>query len=134
MSVLLLPPIFQFFDNNGDALANGFVDVFAAGTTTRQATYTSAAGTTQAPNPIQLNAAGRPTSGGGAIWGEGSYKFIVRDANGVQVGDVLDNVTSFSGLVTATNACRPRRSRPTYRPVLPSCRLVAYKNSTCICP
>jgi hypothetical protein len=104
MSVLLLPPIFQFFDNNGDPLANGFVDVFAAGTTTRQATYTSAAGTTQAPNPIQLNAAGRPTSGGGAIWGEGSYKFIVRDANGVQVGDVLDNVTSFSGLVTATNA------------------------------
>jgi hypothetical protein len=104
MSVLLLPPIFQFFDNNGDPLANGFVDVFAAGTTTRQATYTSAAGTVEAPNPIQLNAAGRPTSGGGAIWGEGSYKFIVRDANGVQVGDVLDNVTSFSGLVTATNA------------------------------
>lgn len=104
MSVLLLPPIFQFFDNNGDPLANGFIDVFAAGTTTRQATYTSAAGTVEAPNPIQLNAAGRPTSGGGAIWGEGSYKFIVRDANGVQVGDVLDNVTSFSGLVTATNA------------------------------
>lgn len=104
MSVLLLPPIFQFFDNNGDPLANGFVDVFAAGTTTRIATYTSAAGITQAPNPIQLNAAGRPTSGGGAIWGEGAYKFIVRDANGVQVGDVLDNVTSFAGLVTATNA------------------------------
>ena len=104
MSVLLLPPIFQFFDNNGDPLANGFIDVFAAGTTTRQATYTSAAGTTQAPNPIQLNAAGRPTSGGGAIWGEGSYKFIVRDANGVQVGEPLDNVTSFAGLVTATNA------------------------------
>jgi hypothetical protein len=104
MSVLLLPPIFQFFDNNGAPLANGFIDVFAAGTTTRQATYTSAAGTTQAPNPIQLNAAGRPTSGGGAIWGEGSYKFIVRDANGVQVGDTLDNVTSFAGLVTATNA------------------------------
>jgi hypothetical protein len=104
MSVLLLPPIFQFFDNNGDPLANGFVDVFAAGTTTRIATYTSAAGTIEAPNPIQLNAAGRPTSGGGAIWGEGAYKFIVRDANGVQVGDVLDNVTSFVGLVTATNA------------------------------
>jgi hypothetical protein len=104
MSVLLLPPIFQFFDNNGDPLANGFVDVFAAGTTTRIATYTSAAGTIEAPNPIQLNAAGRPTSGGGAIWGEGAYKFIVRDANGVQVGDVLDNVTSFAGLVTATNA------------------------------
>ena len=104
MSVLLLPPIFQFFDNNGDPLAGGSVETLAAGTTTRQATYTSAAGTIVAPNPVVLNAAGRPDSGGGAIWGEGAYKFIVRDANGVQVGEVLDNVTSFAGLSAATNA------------------------------
>lgn len=104
MSVLLLPPIFQFFDNNGDPLANGFVYTYAAGTTTPQATYTDASGTVAAPNPIQLNAAGRPTSGSGAIWGEGAYKFIVRDANGVQIGDTLDNVTSFAGLSAASNA------------------------------
>lgn len=104
MSVLLLPPIFQFFDNNGDPLANGFVDTFAAGTTTRVATYTDSTGTVAAPNPIELNAAGRPTSGSGAIWGEGAYKFIVRDANGIQIGDPLDNVISFAGLAAATNA------------------------------
>jgi hypothetical protein len=104
MSVLLLPPIFQFFDNNGDPLANGFVYTYAAGTTTPLATFTSAAGTIEAPNPIELNAAGRPTSGSGAIWGEGAYKFIVRDANGVQVGDTLDNVTSFNSLADAANA------------------------------
>lgn len=104
MSVLLLPPIFQFFDNNGDPLANGFVDTFAAGTTTRLATYTDSTGMTAAPNPIELNAAGRPTSGSGAIWGQGAYKFIVRDANGVQVGDTLDNVISFNSLAAATNA------------------------------
>jgi len=104
MSVLLLPPIFQFFDNNGDPLANGFIDTFAAGTTTRLATYTDSTGTIAAPNPIELNAAGRPTSGSGAIWGEGAYKFVVRDANGVQVGDALDNVISFNSLADATNA------------------------------
>lgn len=104
MSVLLLPPIFQFFDDNGDKLANGFVYTYAAGTTTPLATYTDASGTTVAPNPIQLNAAGRPNSGSGAIWGQGAYKFKVTDANGVQVGQILDNVTSFAGLAAATNA------------------------------
>lgn len=104
MSVLLLPPIFQFFDNNGAPLANGFVYTYAAGTTTELATYTDASGTIAAPNPIQLNSAGRPTSGSGAIWGQGAYKFIVKDSSGVQVGDTLDNVTSFTGLAAATNA------------------------------
>jgi hypothetical protein len=104
MSVLLLPPIFQFFDNNGDPLANGFVYTYAAGTTTPLATFTSAAGTIEAPNPIELNSAGRPSSGSGAIWGEGAYKFIVRDANGVQIGDTLDNVVSFNSLADAADA------------------------------
>jgi hypothetical protein len=104
MSVLLLPPIFQFFDNNGQPLANGFVYTYAAGTTTPKETYTSSAGTIAAPNPIELNSSGRPSSGSGAIWGAGGYKFIVRDANGVQVGDVLDNVTSFTTLTEQANA------------------------------
>lgn len=104
MSVLLLPPIFQFFDNNGDPLANGFVYTYAAGTTTALATYTDSTGTVAAPNPIQLNSAGRPTSGSGAIWGQGAYKFIVRNSDGVQVGDTLDNVISFNSLADATNA------------------------------
>jgi len=104
MSVLLLPPIFQFFDNNGDPLANGFVDTFAAGTTTRQATFTDSTGTVAAPNPIELNAAGRPTSGSGAIWGEGAYKFIVRNSDGVQIGDPLDSVISFAGLAAAASS------------------------------
>lgn len=104
MSVLLLPPIFQFFDNNGDPLANGFVYTYAAGTTTALATYTDSTGSIAAPNPIQLNAAGRPTSGSGAIWGTGAYKFIVKDSNFAQVGDTLDNVISFAGLSAASNA------------------------------
>lgn len=104
MSVLLLPPIFQFFDDNGDPLANGFVYTYAAGTTTPLATFTDYTGTVNAPNPIELDAAGRPSSGSGAIWGEGAYKFIVKDANGVQIGDPLDNVTSFTTLASATNA------------------------------
>ena len=60
MSVLLLPPIFQFFDNNGDPLANGTVETLAAGTTSGLATFTDASGATNAPIPLELNAAGRP--------------------------------------------------------------------------
>lgn len=104
MSVLLLPPIFQFFDDNGDPLAGGKVYTYAAGTTTPLVTYTSNTGLIAAPNPIQLDAAGRPESGSGAIWGEGAYKFIVQNSLGVQVGDVLDNVTSFTTLAGAANA------------------------------
>lgn len=103
MSVLLLPPIFQFFDDNGDPLAGGKVYTYAAGTTTPLATYTSNTGLIAASNPIQLDAAGRPESGSGAIWGEGAYKFIVKNASDVQVGDVLDNVTSFTTLAGAAN-------------------------------
>jgi hypothetical protein len=95
-AVLLIPPIFQFNDNNGDPLANGFVYTYAAGTTTPKDTYTDYTGGTPAPNPIQLNSAGRPTSGSNAIWGSGAYKFIVKDSSGAQVGDPLDNVSSFN--------------------------------------
>lgn len=95
MSVLLIPPIFQFFDDNGDPLANGFVYTYEAGTTTPKTTYTDSSGVTPAPNPIELDAAGRPVTGSGAIWGSGAYKFIVKNSAYVQVGDALDNVTSF---------------------------------------
>lgn len=102
-AVLLLPPIFQFFDNNGDPLEGGKVFTYAAGTTTKQATYTDSTGASAAPNPIQLDAAGRPESGMGAIWGNGAYKFIVQDADGVQIGDPLDNVVSFTTLAAAAS-------------------------------
>ena len=49
----------QFLDNNGNPLAGGLLYTYAAGTTTPQATYTTAAGNVANANPIVLDSAGR---------------------------------------------------------------------------
>jgi hypothetical protein len=56
----------QFFDNNGVILSGGKLYSYVAGTTTPQATYTSASGSTPHTNPIILNSAGRVATG--EIW------------------------------------------------------------------
>lgn len=74
----------QFFDNNGNPLTGGKLYTYAAGTTTPQATYTSAAGATFHTNPIILDAAGR-VPGSSEIWLADSqiYKFVLKDSNDV---------------------------------------------------
>lgn len=83
----------QFFDNNGVILSGGKIYTYAAGTTTPQATYTSASGATPHANPIILDSAGRVP--GGEIWllaGIG-YKFVLETATGVLIG-TYDNIGS----------------------------------------
>lgn len=74
----------QFFDNNGNPLTGGKLYTYAAGTTTPQATYTSAAGSTFHTNPIVLDAAGR-VPGSSEIWLADNqiYKFVLKDSNDV---------------------------------------------------
>ena len=74
----------QFFDNNGNPLTGGKLYTYAAGTTTPQATYTSAAGSVFHTNPIILDAAGR-VPGSSEIWLTDSqiYKFVLKDSNDV---------------------------------------------------
>lgn len=94
MAVLLSPlggVAAQFFDSNGNPLAGGKIYSYAAGTSTPQATYTTAAGNIQHSNPIQLDAAGRvPT---GEIWliAGDSYKFVIKDSNDVLIAS-YDNI------------------------------------------
>jgi len=82
----------QFFDNNGVILSGGKIYTYAAGTTTPQATYTSASGATPHANPIILDSAGRVP--GGEIWLTDSlvYKFIIETATGILLG-TYDNIT-----------------------------------------
>jgi hypothetical protein len=82
----------QFFDNNGVILSGGKIYTYAAGTTTPQATYTSAAGTTPHANPIILDSAGRVP--GGEIWLTDGlvYKFVIETATGSLLG-TYDNIT-----------------------------------------
>ena len=84
----------QFFDDNGVPLAGGLIYTYAAGTTTAATTYTSATGLTANSNPIVLNAAGRVEE---EIWLNAGdlYKFILEDANEVQIGS-WDNIPGIS--------------------------------------
>lgn len=82
----------QFFDNNGVILSGGKIYTYAAGTTTPQATYTSASGVTPHSNPIVLDSAGRVP--GGEIWLTDGlvYKFVIETSNGILIGS-YDNIT-----------------------------------------
>ena len=92
----------QFFDNNGIPLAGGLLYSYAAGTSTPLETYTSISGNIQNSNPIVLDSAGRVPS---EIWitvGFG-YKFVLKDANFVQIGS-WDNIPSNASSPFANDA------------------------------
>jgi hypothetical protein len=87
----------QFFDNSGNVLTGGKLYTYLAGTTTPAVTYTTNSGITAHSNPIVLNAAGRvPDSG--EIWLTDGilYKFVLKDANDVQIAtwDNIDGINS----------------------------------------
>jgi len=105
MAVLAVPPYLQFFDEDGNPLAGGFVYTYAAGTsfTVPKATYTDAGGLTAADNPVELDAAGIPDVPNGSIWLIGSYGFKVTDSLG-NIIKTTDNVTAFTTLAEANDA------------------------------
>ena len=82
MSVNLAPTFgagYQAFGTTNIPLSGGFINTYAAGTSTPQATYTSNTGLTPNANPIVLNADGRPPS---EIWLTAglTYKFVLTDS------------------------------------------------------
>lgn len=94
-------PVPQFFANDGTVLAGGKLYTYAAGGTTNQATYTTSGGGVANTNPVVMDSAGRPVSGG--IWlAAASYRFDLFTSAGVLVWSV-DNVTG-SALSTITTA------------------------------
>jgi len=84
----------QFFDNNGDPLVGGKLYTYAAGTTTPQATFTSASGVTPNSNPIILNGGGRVPA---EIWlTDGlQYKFVLYTSTDTLIGS-WDNITGIN--------------------------------------
>jgi len=105
MAVLMTPPYLQFFDANGAPLAGGKVYTYTATGTfsTNKATYTTEAGDVEHPNPVVLDAAGRPDTGNGSIWLSGTYDFVVKDSTDVTIETTLD-VTAFTALPAASTA------------------------------
>jgi hypothetical protein len=83
----------QFFDNNGDPLAGGLLDVFLAGTSTRTNTYSDAALSSANTNPVELDSAGRASIFLDAL----SYKFVLKTSAGAVIWtqDEVSGVPSF---------------------------------------
>lgn len=90
MSVQLAPVLWQRFgDNNNAPLAGGKLYTYVAGTSTPSATYVDSTGATPNTNPVILDSAGYCD-----LWlGNGAYKFILEDVNGV-VLKTIDNVSA----------------------------------------
>jgi uncharacterized protein YdaL len=101
MAVSLLDVIQQYFDNNGNLLAGGFVETYAAGTDTPLATYTDATGTIAHDNPVVLDAAGRPPGDGVWFTVGAAYKVILKDSSGVELESV-DGITVGGVISTAS--------------------------------
>lgn len=75
----------QFFDDNGDPLANGLVYYRQAGLETLATVYYDANMTAAQPNPVELDSAGRAE-----IWlPEGSYDVAVHTADDVLMYETL---------------------------------------------
>ena len=78
MPVVNLAPIArkQYLDSNGDPVVGGKLFTYAAGSSTKQATYTDSTGTTANTNPIILDASGRTPYG---VWYEAGkiYKEVL---------------------------------------------------------
>lgn len=101
----MTPPYLQFFDDDGVPLAGGKVYTYTATGTfaVAKATYTTAAASVEHPNPVILDASGRPTTGNGSIWLSGTYDFKVTDSLDNIIETTL-NVTAFTTLPSASDA------------------------------
>ena len=93
----------QFFDNSGVILSGGKLYSYAAGTTTPQATYTSASGSTAHSNPIILNSAGRVATGEIWLTAGSNYKFVLYTSTDVLIA-TWDNITGINGTGITSNA------------------------------
>lgn len=91
----------QYFDNNGRPLSGGKVYFYQPGTLTFKNIWSDANETTPLANPVILNAAGRP-NGAVAIYGEGNYRQIIRDAKGNEIADLVTSSGGSGGGTSAT--------------------------------
>lgn len=99
MTASLAPAlVFRGFDNNGNPLANGLLNTYAAGTTTPQATYVDSTQVNQNANPVVLNARGECN-----LWLNPSlfYKFVLTDQFGNPIYSV-DQVPGSSGALSGS--------------------------------
>lgn len=87
----------QFTDNNGKPLASGTVDFYIPSTSTRKTTWQNSGETIANTNPVVLDGGGRAI-----IYGDGSYRMVVKDRLGNLIYDQLTSSTG-SGSTPSTS-------------------------------
>jgi hypothetical protein len=93
----------QFFTDVGVPLSGGKLYSYAAGTTTPQATYTTAAGSIAHANPIILDSAGRVSTGEIWLTAGSNYKFVLKTSTDTTIA-TWDNITGINGTGITSNA------------------------------
>lgn len=81
----IVPAKFQAVDSTGAPLSGGKLYTYEPGTTTNKTTYSDSALTSANANPVVLDSRGEA-----AIFGTGSYKFVLKDSDDVTVWTVDD--------------------------------------------
>lgn len=92
MATILPPAKTQFIDANGSPLAGASVYMYVPSTSVFKDTYQDSGGAILNTNPIILDA-----SGEALIYGSGTYRQVVYDANGDLIWDQLTADTSVGG-------------------------------------
>lgn len=116
MSVLFSPfGNSQYLDENGAPAVGYTVTTYAAGSSTALASYTSSTGLVPNANPTTLNAAGLNPNGQFWLTSGLSYKFIIKDAGGVEV-DSVDGVTGVNdpAVISTSDQWVAYSGTPTY--------------------
>ena len=106
MTTVALCPIYNastYFDNNGNMLAGGLLNIYQANSfTVRQTTYQDSAGTIQNTNPIVLNSSGRiPVE----LWLDPTivYNMVLTLADGITVLQSSNNITVNTSNIVPAN-------------------------------
>jgi len=90
----LLPDANQrYLNDTGQPVANGTVGYYIPNTLTKKTIWQDSGKVTAQTNPVLLDAGGKPQPAG-QTYGDGSYRQIVKDSNGVQI---WDSVTTSTG-------------------------------------
>lgn len=94
--------ILREWDNSGKLLSGGKLHFYQSGTLVPKPTYTTYQLNVENQNPVVLDAGGAAD-----IWlGDGAYRVLVTDANGVQIRSPIDGVVGLGGgaIDAASNA------------------------------
>lgn len=86
----------QFFDKNGNPVTSGSVGYYIPGTSTPKMVWQDDSQTTPWSNPITLNAGGWPPNNKG-IYGNGTYRQIIKDKNNNIISDQPTSATGSGG-------------------------------------